>query len=40
MPITATRGVLAEAVHKRQVEVAALKLVRAVPHKPLRYLIN
>ena len=33
-------GVLAEAAHKHQAEVAALKLVQARPHKPLRNPIN
>ena len=31
---------LAEAAHKHQAEVAALKLVQARPHKPLHNLIN
>ena len=31
---------LAEAAHKHQAEVAALKLVQARPHKPLRNPIN
>ena len=33
-------GVLAEAAHKHQAEVAALKLVQARPHKPLCNPIN
>ena len=33
-------GMLAEAAHKHQAEVAALKLVQARPHKPLRNPIN
>ena len=36
----ASAGVLAKAAHKHQAEVAALKLVQARPHKPLRNLIN
>ena len=33
-------GVPTEAAHKHQAEVAALKLVQARPHKPLRNPIN
>jgi hypothetical protein len=36
----ASAGVLAEATHKHQAEVAALKLVQARPYKPLCNPIN